>query len=938
MNHAKKFFFIFFLPALLLMQMRPLSAQERCSLRGTIYELTGNNKRKPLPAATVMVEKYGYGTSSNNNGVYLLENVPCGTTRIKVSFVGKVTIDTLLEMTGDKQIDLVLKDDNFRLKEVVVTATHSEAGQSTASLISDKAMEHLQSVSLDNVMALLPGGITVNPDLKYAAQINIRSIERSNMNALGSAIIQDGAPISNNANLQTMNPAVMGSMGALGGTASPAGGFDTRNITLDNVESVEVIRGIPSVKYGDLTAGAVLIKSKAGNTPLQMKARTNPNVYQFFAQKGTALGEGKGNLTLSADYTYNVNDPVQTYRYYRRIASKAIYSNSFLNNRWKSNTIVDFMYGEDKRDLNPDDKITETVSQGRDMRISLNSNGTLFFPGGFLKNMEYLLSGSVTDKKSHYEQLYTAANASYSMTTVDGAVISNHHGKAIVDVDGNTLTDYTGVDPSDYATYLPSTYKGLYDIRGKEVNLFTKLSATFFKQWNRSDNKILLGGEYRMSGNTGEGKTFDKSAPPYRNLQALNATFRPRPYRDIPFIRHAALYLEDNYTWKITDKNIFKLQAGVRFDKMKDVKGIVTPRLNASLEVIPRIFYLRAGYGVTAKMPTLAYLYPEDAYFEYININEMADERIPENERIIMTTNKLFHTRNSNLKVAANTKAEVGFDLLFDKTRLYVTAFQEHLKNGYSMAPAFKPFTYKEYKRAGEGETPLYELKSSHPVLAKYFMPSNRSVMNTKGVEFDLRIRRIEVLRTTFSFSGAYMQNERYIDDYTYYDNSGEGADKRTHVGLYGPAMVKNQIERFSTALRATHNIPEIGFVVTLTAETVWKERYHSLFGNDTIPVAYISKNDALIYDFDASKKDEPEFAPIIRKRQDKLYIDEVYPPLFNFNINLTKEIGDFLRVSFFANNMFRSYPLVESKRNPGSFEMPGKKFFFGLEVNLLIH
>ena len=50
------------------------------------------------------------------------------------------------------------------------------------------------------------------------------------------------------------------------------------------------------------------------------------------------------------------------------------------------------------------------------------------------------------------------------------------------------------------------------------------------------------------------------------------------------------------------------------------------------------------------------------------------------------------------------------------------------------------------------------------------------------------------------------------------------------------------------------------------------------------------------------------------------------------------------MRVSFFANNMFRYYPVVESKRSPGSYHqgdegfLPVKDFFFGLEVNLLIH
>ena len=106
------------------------------------------------------------------------------------------------------------------------------------------------------------------------------------------------------------------------------------------------------------------------------------------------------------------------------------------------------MYGQAKRDRNPDDKITETVSSGKDAKLSLNTNGTIYFKDkSWLKNIKYALSGSYTDKKSHYEELYTAANAPYSMTTVDGAVITNKPGLDLYDVDGKKITDYTHVNP-----------------------------------------------------------------------------------------------------------------------------------------------------------------------------------------------------------------------------------------------------------------------------------------------------------------------------------------------------------------------------------------------------------------------------------------------------------------------------------------------------------
>ena len=72
---------------------------------------------------------------------------------------------------------------------------------------------------------------------------------------------------------------------------------------------------------------------------------------------------------------------------------------------------------------------------------------------------------------------------------------------------------------------------------------------------------------------------------------------------------------------------------------------------------------LQGGYGIAAKMPSLLYLYPENAYFEYININELTNENIPESQRLFMTTTEVRQVDNSDLKIAQNHKAEVGFNL-----------------------------------------------------------------------------------------------------------------------------------------------------------------------------------------------------------------------------------------------------------------------------------
>ena len=923
----------------------PLHAQshEKGSISGKIHELDEKEKRIPLGYATLYFPDYGIGTTSDENGRFSMPNVPMGKARVQVMYVGKVTIDTLVNINRDLTLDFTLQSENFNLKEVTVTATQNRAGRSTASNISRQAMDHLQATSLNDLLSLMPGGISQNSALNSSQQINIRQIASNSsyeeaLNALGTAIIRDGAPISNNSNLSAMNPTVSGGTSAMSGGASPSGGVDVRSISTENIESVEIIRGIPSVEYGDLTSGAVIVHTKAGREPLRVKAKANPNVYQISMGTGYELGKDKGALNVSADYAYNTNDPKATYQHYQRATGKVMYSNSFFHNQLRSNTSLDFMYGKDTRDRNPDDESTQTTSEGRDVGFNLNTNGTWNINKGWLQNMRYVLSGNYTDKQSFFETAYGSASAPYSMTTTDGAILSNFKGQHIFDAEGNPITNFGSEDANHYAVFLPSSYIGHYEIDSREVNAFAKLTATFFKQSGHVNNRILVGFDFKTDGNVGKGKTFDPTSPPLRNQTSKNSSYRPRPYKDIPFIHQFGAFAEENFVWNIGERE-WKMQAGVRFDHASVVGSVLSPRFNASFDLIPRTLTLSGGYGITSKMPTLLYLYPEKAYFEYVNINELANESIPENERLFMTTTKVYDTSNENLKVAKNHKAEIGLRLNIGKVSASVTAFQERLKNGYSLDntfSSFNSFSYKEYTRNENGDLVL---ASNLPVLNSYYTPTNNMNIQTQGIEFDVNVGRIDAIRTSFQLNGAWMRTQSWNNGYDFYDNSGTSASSRTPVAIYEADAVKSYRQQLATTLRATHNIPEIGFVVTLTTQAIWNQSNWKTFGNDTIPVGYISLDNEVTM-FPEGKYTSTEqlkadgYDYMLQNPNHSHAIKETYSPYFCFNLNVTKEISDMFRVSFFANNMFRSYPRVESKRNPGTYISLNNRFFFGLELS----
>ncbi len=930
--------FLLFFTTVVTQAQDNLPQNELFRVSGKVMTPTESRGLAGLEYATVSIPEYLIGTSSGTNGEFSLSRVPAGKVNLRVQYLGMVPLDTLIDVSGNLTLSLVLKPENFRLKEVRFVVVQSSGGQSTSSHISGMAIDHLQATSLFDVMSLLPGGLTSNQDLTDAKQLTLRNVSSGSeeMNAFGVSIVRDGAPVSNNANLQVMNPAVIGATVTPAGGTSPSGGTDLRLFSAGNIGSLEVIRGIPSAQYGDLTSGAVILHSKAGIQPLQVNVKANPKVYQFYAARGFSLGENKGNLHISGDYAHSTANPTQSYKTYERSNISFLYSNRFFD-KLTSNTSLDLIYGADRRKLNPDDEINQLRSTGDNLGATLNTNGILIIRKPWLTNIRYVASASYLYKKSKWQQVYSSATSPYSSTTTDGAVLSNRPGTDVYDSEGNKITNFEGDDALLAATQLPNAYLGSYQIEGKEVNAFLKLWGNLYKRMGNTRHSIILGADFKTDGNNGKGKTFSAAAPPYRNLSAVNATFRPRNYRDIPFVNQLGLFAEETFRYNFGHHK-FSLSAGTRYDRVFGFDDAWSPRLNGSIGLLPgRLVWLaiRGGYGITAKAPSVLYLHPEKAYFEYVNINELSNESLSEDERLYITTTRAFNTENEELKIARNKKAEIGFDLKVSKASLYVTAFREKLCDGYQMAVttgSFQPVTYNQYSRV-DGQI---ELTQSNPVLAKYFIPTNNLQSESKGIEFILDIPRIDAIRTSFSLNGMWIRSSSYSSDYTYFDDySGTGGSGRTHIGMYEKGMVKNYDRRFSTTLRATHNIPEIGFVITLTAQAIWKEDQWYRFTNDSIPVKYLSKEDGKVYDFDQGKMNEPEFVALLRQVNEKNYIREEEPPAYTFNINVTKELGDLMRVSFFANNMFRSYPSIQSNRNPSTYKERKQKFFFGLELSL---
>ena len=269
-------------------------------------EVTEKGTKEPVIMGTCQLKPAGAMAVTDMDGKATLKNVPSGTYTLTISYVGFEPISTQVKVERNMSLKFQMIPTSLALKEVTVTAKRNESGTSTSSIVGRQAIDHLQANSLADIMQLIPGQLMGNQDLTSQSNLQLRTLVNNNTSAFGSSIVVDGMPMSNNGNV---------SQGSFSSTAFA--GTDLRQVSADNINEVEVIRGIPSAEYGDLTSGLVVVHSKVGVTPWQAKAKINPSTMNYSLGKGFNLGKA-GILNINADYAQAWGDPRQKTRSYDR--------------------------------------------------------------------------------------------------------------------------------------------------------------------------------------------------------------------------------------------------------------------------------------------------------------------------------------------------------------------------------------------------------------------------------------------------------------------------------------------------------------------------------------------------------------------------------------------------------------------------------------------
>lgn len=878
--------------------------QERCIVTGKVVD---DKTGEPQFGVVASIFEYNIWYLSLDDGSFELKNVPAGKVTITFQRIGLKETKVVLDLKPGEKKDITVQIPilSLEVEEVVVTAKENPNRMSTSSVIERQAIEHIQASSLGDIMQLLPGQAAVNPDLNSASQASLRSgtgnADDAKISAMGTAVIMDGAPMSNNANLQASNTAKIGAESYFSSVSG--GGVDLRQIPADNIESVEIVRGIPSVKHGDLTSGAIIVNTKAGVTPYIAKVKVNPNTQQAYVGKGIKLKGNAGSLNADFDYAHSQQDLRMANPSFTRLNTQITYSNVFFDNALMvTNKLSGFRsFDKDK------DKDGALLEEQYSQELGFRFNNTTKL------QLHKLLSDCINFSLA----LDYRNQESYTRSLVSGKIAPLP----------NQLKDTTYE-----AQFLPSEYYTGSYVDGNPINLFISIDNRIHVKHGGVHHRIMVGADWKTDVNHGKGRYFDSEYLP-------SATQRPRSFSDIPALNQLSAYVEDRITLNIA-KRALKVQAGLRFDNIQPetpLKGkfgqSLLPRVNASYDAF-KWMTLRGGYGKTAKAPALIYLYPDAAYFDPQSFVSYSNTY--PNESLAIITTKVFTPNTSHMRQSEMLKIELGADFEYKKNSLNVNFYKEELTGGYGFRDVLAAVRYPVYEvfsyLPGGGLKPTLDYLNVDTAVFRdlYKTPVNSKTTVRKGFEFTLNTAKVPVLGTQINITGAWTVTDVNDKEGTVFLASQyQQGNTNKYIGLY-PSNGSHS-EQFVTTIRFIQHIPQFRFIASVAIQTEWIGKSKTDV-NGVYPIGYYNGDGAYV-SLTPEQSQSDEFSFLKRTFDDSYYYSIDKPALWNISLKLTKEISNDISFSFYSNNMFMHHPAYRNKKS-GTVDKRNPELYFGAELN----
>ena len=854
-----------------------------------------------------------------------LFSLPAGEYGMAVEYIGYDTRRQRVAVAagGDMSLTVRLRESAVAIRDVVVTASESR-GVTGASTIDRKAMEHLQPSSFADLLSLLPGGSASAPVLGVPNTIRLREVGVSSSDyatsSLGTSFVIDGAPVSTDANMQYIagsslyDPIVNYSYFV-------NAGVDMRTIATDEIESVEIVRGIPSVQYGDLTSGLVKIRRRRGGNDLDARFKADMSSKLFYAGKGFELPERGLTLNAGIDFLDARTDPRNSLENYKRLTASLRGGK-----RW--------------------DGAAGTATLG----VNLDYTGSF----DNRKEDPDLNNGNTDEFRSQYNRM--ALNVGFDYEAAAGGFFRSFEATAAFDYSADRIDRRRFVSISKPMAAPVNTEAGEFDavpldasytaemtVEGRPMSAYVKAAATFAVATDNSRNTFIAGGDWSMDKNFGRGQVVDLAHPLFSGLAS-----RPRPYCDIPAQHDLALFAEANSSVAMGRMHLDAM-AGVRAATMLNLsrgysmRGRVwlDPRLNVRLSLPAAAIggerietAVAGGVGWHTKSPTMDQLYPAPVYYDFTQLSYFHND--PALRRVNVRTYVVDPT-NFGLQPARNFKWEVRGEIAVAGNRLSVTYFEEDMSSGFRSAAMYDTYTYKTYDYSGVDASQLtgppslddmpYEVDT---VLRSRAVTTNGSRTRKRGVEFTFSSQRIEALRTRLTVTGAWFRSEYGNSEPIYYHPSTMiGGREIPYVGIYDDDS-RYIREACNTNFMVDTDIPRLGLGFSLTFQCQWYTRELNTHRSSR-PTSYVDLDGAVHPYTDASAEDTYLKWLIVEYNEASFRWHGV-PFAMTTNLKVTKRLwGERVRAAMFVTQMLNYTPDYDVD---GVTVRRSVTPYFGMELN----
>lgn len=932
---------------------------------GQTYTLSGivldSKTKKPVEYASVWIEGSSSGAITDIDGTFIINNIYTGNYNIVVKYIGY--LERKQSLYVNKDIDgmvVYLSEQTLELNEVTITAEKKNNEAATSYTLNRTALDHLQSVSVSDALSLLPGEQTGKyRSLASSKQIITLRGETSEMGnpSFGTVVEMDGVRLAGNAGTIT-------------------GGTDLRNVGNSNIERIDVVTGIPSVEYGDLTNGVVKLVTRRGKSPLTADISVRPGTQSYSVSKGVGLGGHSGVLNISYEHLRSVSDIASPYTSYTRNAFGMKYSNAFHFNNGQNLSMemtLNGNLGGQNSKSDPDAfKNTYTIVRDDAVWTALSFNYMINSP--WLSNLRWGVTFSYSDKYSEMRENRSSSSSQPAIHAVE---------------EGYFVATKYDDDPNGNIILLPTGYWYLDTYNdNRPINYSSYIKARWYHKIGGVSSNLLSGVELRGDGNLGRGE--------YYTDMSLAPTWREYRLDELPYVNNLAAYIEEDIMIPFVSSRL-NIKAGLRND-MTFISGSdygnvssLSPRMSMKYSFgekdngFFRGMTVRGGWGKAVKLPSFEKLYPRETYVDRLAFapGTMADG----------TTYYAYHVMpvspiyNKDLEWQYSVMREIGTDVRFKGVRMSLSLYYNTIYNPYTDTRVYSPFQYKltdqsalngcmipvsdrQYsidKNTGivtvSDRTETYspqqlEYKQMND-LHSAAMSVNGSSSSRMGVEWVVDFDKIKSIGTSFRLDGKFYRYKGVDEVIVPSTSNIKGTDGQPYkyIGYYaGGNTAYNGFEsrRLNTNLTVVTHIPKIRMIFSLRFEGTFinsrqniseydgKQRSFALDSRDdflpssdgkdiysgdgyvaTYPLYYVSRDnmeekipfiDKFLWAYQNDRELYNELSKLVVKSSTGyMFKKQGYSPYFSANLNVTKEIGKYLSLSFFANNFFYSMQKIKN-------------------------